>query len=84
MDGGLPQLKNIISDDLHKKYGELKIIANKHSAARSTVEQPCDVASTFRSQRRRMQTFATHDFASLNNEIQKKVITDVLEFAKKK
>ena len=48
MVDGLPQLKNIISEDLQKKYGELKIIANKHSAARSTVEQPCDVASTFR------------------------------------
>ena len=84
MDGGLPQLKNIITPELHQMYSDLKIIVNKHSAARSTVEQPCDVASTFRTQRRKMKSFATNNFADCNNDAQRRAITTVLEYLKKK
>jgi hypothetical protein len=47
MDGDLPQLKTVTDPDRLQRSRENKMYSNKHSAARSTTEQSCDLNNVF-------------------------------------
>lgn len=47
-DGDIPQLSTIIQESQQELDVEGKITSNKHSAARSGTEQPCDLSPVFR------------------------------------
>ena len=49
-------MKNELSDDVTTLFDNLSIVSNKHNAARSAREQPCDLSSLFRSLRVIMQS----------------------------
>ncbi|GFH50543.1 hypothetical protein CTEN210_07019 [Chaetoceros tenuissimus] len=81
MDGGIPQLMNITEPDMTNLYKKLKITANKHNPARSSVEQPCDVVETFRSQRKLVQTQFTKELSTKGNEVKEETFKKVLKLA---
>jgi hypothetical protein len=47
-DGGIPQLKAIVNDELQEKDNALKIDRNEHAAAASAAQQMADLAPVFR------------------------------------
>jgi len=80
-DGGQAQLKNTINSKTALIFKENKIVSNKHAAATSGVQQPCDLASTHKSQRALIQSFMASDFMTMNNEIGLRWIDEAFELA---
>ena len=71
MDGGQAQLENIISDTTQELYSQLDITVNKHNAARSAKEQPCDLAKLFMELRRTMEKLLPSEFSSFSHDIER-------------
>ena len=65
-DGGQAQMRNELSEDVSNTFHVLKIVSNKHNAARSAREQPCDLASLFRTLRQRMKFMLGSSFSNDN------------------
>lgn len=82
LDGGIPQLKNIKSDEMVALFKCLDIIINKHAAATSAVAQPCDLASLFRSLRALMGTMLESEDADLYNDSLRLSFASILSHAK--
>ena len=68
-DGGLPQMKNTSSEATVNQFLKLKIISNKHNAARSGTEQPCDLATLFRSQREILNILLSSEYANERSQM---------------
>ena len=59
MDGAYAQLKLLTNEESLKKESDLKITVNKHSAARTGVEQAADCGPNFKLVKRLLKSLST-------------------------
>lgn len=71
-DGGFPQMKNTSSEETVNKFQQLQIISNKHNAAWSGTEQPCDLASLFRSQLEILNNILSTEYVNERSQMNNK------------
>jgi len=52
LDGGMPQLAVVVTEEMQSQDAERKVLTCKHAAAATAVEQPCDTSAAFRTMKR--------------------------------